>query len=78
MNFFHDAFAASSREQICGRKFRVKMVPGHVCGVFRYEYFIFLSEFFYKLYRFSPENKINQLAYLPLTLANKTRVLSTK
>ena len=28
----YDAFAASSREKICGKKFWTKMVPGHVCG----------------------------------------------
>ena len=36
VKFFHDAFEASSRDQICGKKFWGKMVPGHVCRVFWY------------------------------------------
>ena len=34
-DFFHDAFAASYRDQIRGKKFRIKMVPGMFAG-FRY------------------------------------------
>ena len=51
MNFFHDAFAASSRDQICGKKFRVKMVPGHVYGgiFFGIFYEIPLMEFLAKV-----------------------------